>query len=143
MAEYTSFGDWLSSIANAIRSKKGTTDKIVPINFANEIESIEVGGSETIEYRKVKAKPQTDGGVFMYNTVNEDGTVGAGCFAMISGITATTNVPIGGYFCCSGNTTLPIVTFTIEGTGTMKEVTSLNSSNAKAYCVLYQLVIEE
>lgn len=34
-----------TNIANAIRSKKGTTAKLVPTNFASEIESIESGGA--------------------------------------------------------------------------------------------------
>lgn len=44
MAEYTSLGDFFGAVANAIREKKGTTDKIVPINFPEEIASIEAGG---------------------------------------------------------------------------------------------------
>lgn len=43
MAEFTSFSEWLTQIADAIRTKKGTTDKIVPKNFADEIASIESG----------------------------------------------------------------------------------------------------
>lgn len=36
--------DFLTGIANAIRNKKGTTDKINAQNFASEIEGIETGG---------------------------------------------------------------------------------------------------
>lgn len=45
MAEFKSLGDFFGAIANAIREKKGTTDKIVPINFPQEIASIGSGGS--------------------------------------------------------------------------------------------------
>ena len=44
MAELNSF---LTSIANAIRSKKGTTDKINASNFASEIENLQSSGGET------------------------------------------------------------------------------------------------
>lgn len=42
--------EFLTNIANAIRSKKGTTDKINAQNFASEIESIETGsGTELLD----------------------------------------------------------------------------------------------
>lgn len=46
------FNEFLEGIANAIRNKKGTTDPIKPIDFASEIESIEVGGgsSDLVKY---------------------------------------------------------------------------------------------
>lgn len=47
MAEYTSLGDFFGAVANAIREKKGTTNKIVPINFPEEIASIETGGGSS------------------------------------------------------------------------------------------------
>lgn len=62
MAEYTSLGDYFKAIGDAIREKKGTSDKIKPINFPEEIESIEVGsgsgglGTGTYERLSV-AKP--------------------------------------------------------------------------------------
>jgi len=40
-----SLNSFLTSIANAIRNKKGTTEPINASNFASEIESIEVGGA--------------------------------------------------------------------------------------------------
>ena len=46
----------VAAIADAIREKKGTTDKIAPINFAEEIRGITTGGGEsasTIEYLDV------------------------------------------------------------------------------------------
>ena len=46
MAELNSF---LTGIADAIRSKKGTNDKINASNFASEIESIEAGGGAVIK----------------------------------------------------------------------------------------------
>lgn len=35
------------SVADAIRAKKGTTDLIAPVNFAEEIKSISAGGGES------------------------------------------------------------------------------------------------
>ena len=37
----------MTQIADAIREKKGTTEKIAPINFAEEIKSISAGGGES------------------------------------------------------------------------------------------------
>lgn len=37
--------DTVAAIADAIREKKGTTDKIAPVNFAEEIKGITAGGS--------------------------------------------------------------------------------------------------
>lgn len=47
MATNNNLGDLLTSIANAIRSKKGTTAEINAQNFASEIESIQTGGGST------------------------------------------------------------------------------------------------
>lgn len=45
MAKENNLKDFLTDIANAIRSKKGTTDLINPQDFSAEIASIETGGS--------------------------------------------------------------------------------------------------
>lgn len=45
MAKNDNLTDFLTDIADAIRAKKGTADKINPQNFASEIASIETGGS--------------------------------------------------------------------------------------------------
>ena len=37
----------MNEIADAIREKKGTSEKIAPINFAEEIKSISAGGGES------------------------------------------------------------------------------------------------
>ncbi|MBO7307930.1 MAG: hypothetical protein J6U59_07875 [Alistipes sp.] len=52
----------MNEIADAIREKKGTTEKIAPINFAEEIKSISAGGGEsasTIEYLDVSGIDET------------------------------------------------------------------------------------
>ena len=48
MATSNNLVDFLTSIANAIRNKKGTTGSINAQNFASEIESIESGGSNAL-----------------------------------------------------------------------------------------------
>ena len=44
MAKNDNLTDFLTDVADAIRAKKGTTDKINPQDFANEIASIETSG---------------------------------------------------------------------------------------------------
>lgn len=48
MATNNNLSDLLTSIANAIRSKKGTTSQINAQNFASEIESIPTGGGTSV-----------------------------------------------------------------------------------------------
>lgn len=47
MASEKNLNAVFSDIANSIRSKKGTTNTIQPINMASEIDSIETGSSDT------------------------------------------------------------------------------------------------
>ena len=47
MAKNDNLTDFLTDIANAIRTKKGTTAKINPQNFSSEIASISTGGGDT------------------------------------------------------------------------------------------------
>lgn len=46
MAKTDNLTDFLTDLADTIRTKKGTTDKINPQNFASEIEGIETGITE-------------------------------------------------------------------------------------------------
>ena len=48
MAKYTNLTSLFTAIAEAIRAKKGTNDKIVADNFPEEIAAIEVGSSGNI-----------------------------------------------------------------------------------------------
>ena len=48
MAKNDNLTDFLVDVADAIRAKKGTTEKINPQDFANEIASIESGGGEVV-----------------------------------------------------------------------------------------------
>ena len=54
MAKDNNLQDFLTDIADAIREKKGTTDKINPQNFSNEIKSIQ---GETIDGNYIITKP--------------------------------------------------------------------------------------
>ena len=47
MAKNNNLTDFLTDVADAIRSKKGTTEKINPQDFSSEIASIETGGGGT------------------------------------------------------------------------------------------------
>lgn len=63
MARIDTLTNFLTDVANAIRSKKGTTDTISPANFDTEIESIETGGGssgDTWEYEMKKMIERTD-----------------------------------------------------------------------------------
>ena len=48
MATNDNLGDFLTGVANAIRTKKGTSDAINAQNFASEIESIQTGSSTKV-----------------------------------------------------------------------------------------------
>ena len=50
MAKNNNLKDFLTDVADAIREKKGTTDKINPQNFSDEIKNISGGGLEMKYY---------------------------------------------------------------------------------------------
>lgn len=50
MSKENNLTDFLTDVADAIREKKGTTEKINPQNFSSEISSLKVGDSSNIEY---------------------------------------------------------------------------------------------
>lgn len=52
MARTDNLTNFLTDIANAIREKKGTSDKILASNFDTEIASIETGGGTSSEFVK-------------------------------------------------------------------------------------------
>ena len=55
MAKNDNLKDFLTDVADAIREKKGTTEKINPQDFSSEIKGIETGGGvvESKEYKDV------------------------------------------------------------------------------------------
>lgn len=53
MSKQDNLTDFLTDVADAIREKKGTTDKINPQNFSEEIRGIESGGVVEKEYKDV------------------------------------------------------------------------------------------
>ena len=54
MATTDNLGDFLTSVANAIRSKSGSTAQINAQDFASEIENLPSGGTELPEYMSAK-----------------------------------------------------------------------------------------
>lgn len=82
----TQLAPFLTNIANAIRTKKGTTDKINAQNFASEIESIESGGlvgySGTITFTGL-----TNYNNISYFVIHSDGT-----YENITSVSGTNNV---------------------------------------------------
>ena len=67
---YTTLNSLLKAIANAIRSKKGTTAQINAQNFPSEIASIST--SSTIVEKFYKAVNQTSSGQYATVTIPED-----------------------------------------------------------------------
>lgn len=70
----TQLAPFLTNIADAIRNKKGTTAPINAQDFANEIESIESGGSGLVGYSGGTFKSSGLSGFFAYCNV-EDGKI--------------------------------------------------------------------
>src|SRR5574344_307562 len=58
MASEKNLNAVFTDIANSIRSKKGTTGTIQPVNMASEIDSIETGGS--VDVSNYYTKTETD-----------------------------------------------------------------------------------
>ena len=57
MASEKNLSAVFTDIANSIRSKKGTTGAILPINMASEIDGIQTGGDEkSVIYQGLDAK---------------------------------------------------------------------------------------
>lgn len=56
MSKENNLTDFLTDVANAIREKKGTTDKINPQDFSSEIESI-VSGNGELQAKTIKIAP--------------------------------------------------------------------------------------
>lgn len=54
MAKTDNLSDFLRDVADAIRTKKGTTDLINPQNFSEEIASIEGGGGDVTDLDYIK-----------------------------------------------------------------------------------------
>ncbi len=59
----------MTQTADAIREKTGTTEKIAPVNFAEEIKSISAGGGESSKrYYKIELNETTDVYAQFYGT---------------------------------------------------------------------------
>lgn len=73
----------MNEIADAIREKTGTTDKIAPINFAEEIKGITSGGGESSKrYYRIEMKDVTNALVQYYGT-NMKADMGDGEIAVV------------------------------------------------------------
>lgn len=64
MASENNLNAVFTDIANAIRDKKGSVDTIKPINMADEINSIQVGGGESFIYQMLEKKGTSWMGAF-------------------------------------------------------------------------------
>ena len=73
--EQLTLNSFLTSIADAIRSKKGTTDKINASNFASEIESIS-GGSGIIEVEELPTENIQEGVIYKVNKISDVDVLG-------------------------------------------------------------------
>ena len=85
MARINSLDIFLTDIANSIRSKKGTTEKISPTNFDTEIESIQGGEAPNLQSKSINI---TSNGTT--NVTPDDGYDG------LDKVAITTNVSGGG-----------------------------------------------
>ena len=71
MASEKNLNAVFSDIANSIRSKKGTTGTIQPVNMASEIDSIETGSSEkSTIYKTLEARGTNWNSVFYGNSAS-------------------------------------------------------------------------
>lgn len=86
MARIDNLTNFLTDVAESIRTKKGTTDKISPSNFDTEIESIQTGGGEpNLQEKSV---------VITENTTTE--IIADSDYDGLSKVSVTTNISGGG-----------------------------------------------
>lgn len=130
MAKNDNLTDFLTDVANAIRTKKGTTDLINPQDFSSEIESIQTGGGEN------KLPQLIDRSITEITTGDLSGITSIGDYAF-SGCTGLTNITIPnsithiGQFAfsnCSGLKSITIPnSITIIGINTFRNFTGLTN----------------
>lgn len=84
MARTDTLNNFLTDVADSIRAKKGTTNKIPASNFDTEIESIQTGGGEA----NLQSKSITITSNGTQNITADEGYDG------LSDVSVTTNVPI-------------------------------------------------
>ena len=108
MASEKNLNAVFSDIANSIRSKKGTTNTIQPINMADEISTIETGSNEKSSfYKALEAKGtywgsafcQSNGNIFQYLTEITESDIPPS-----SNVTSTASMFKG----CNSLTTIPL-----------------------------------
>lgn len=120
----------MKETADAIREKKGTTDKIAPINFAEEIKGISAGGSgesggSNIEYLDVRNSELRDALIAFCYLIKTDGfnikrpdggTLNAGRGIVPAGnmIQAIINISHEGYSIVAGSIKAVAIDFNTE-----------------------------
>ena len=83
MAKNNNLTDFLTDVADAIRAKKGTSGKINPQDFANEIASIQTGSSDVVKNQDKSVTIESNGTQGVYPDIGYTG---------LSSVSITTNV---------------------------------------------------
>lgn len=83
MAKNNNLTDFLTDVADAIRAKKGTSGKINPQDFANEIASIQTGSSDVVKNQHKSVEIESNGSQSVYYDAGYTG---------LSSVSITTNV---------------------------------------------------
>ena len=134
MAKTDNLSDFLTDVANSIRTKTGTTEQINAQDFSNKILSIQTGGGgETVRSVKILLDA-TKSAYYLFNQY--DGTTipdGAIEYSDTSNVTTTQNM----FKNCTNLTTIPLLdtsnvismSYMFNGCSSLTTIPQLNTSN--------------